>query len=113
MLCHLKFGPFGIRVFCRNFPWLDEKVWHEGIEVHGRAESVGNEARRGRNARREPLTKSRAGGVLIDLATEKNLVGLELTGKTIWMVRSTLKFGGNLICRASITSVLSSITRQA
>lgn len=25
LLCHLKLGPFGIRVFCRSFPWLDEE----------------------------------------------------------------------------------------
>ncbi|WP_284361856.1 hypothetical protein, partial [Candidatus Phycosocius spiralis] len=40
VLCHLRLGPFGIRVLCRNFPWLDEEVWHESIEVHGRPESV-------------------------------------------------------------------------
>jgi len=59
MLCHLKFGPFGIGVFCRNFPWLDEEVWHESIEVHGRPESVRREARRGRNARRGDLSQGR------------------------------------------------------
>lgn len=34
MLCHLKFGPIGIRVFCRIFPWLDEEFRHESILVH-------------------------------------------------------------------------------
>jgi putative transposase len=37
LLCHLKTGPFLVRVFCRRFPWLGKEVWHEGIEVHGRA----------------------------------------------------------------------------
>jgi hypothetical protein len=26
LLYHLKLGPFGIRVFCRYIPWLDEEV---------------------------------------------------------------------------------------
>jgi hypothetical protein len=46
MLCDLKFGPFGIGVFCRNYPWLDEEVWHESFEVHGHSEGVRCEAGR-------------------------------------------------------------------
>ncbi|GBF58986.1 hypothetical protein PbB2_02677 [Candidatus Phycosocius bacilliformis] len=59
VLCHLKFGPFGVGVFCRSFPWLDEEVWHESIEVHVRAESVRREARRRRNASRVDLSQGR------------------------------------------------------
>ena len=38
-LCH---GPFASRAFRRRFPWLDEELWHEGIEGYGRAEGVRN-----------------------------------------------------------------------
>ena len=34
LLCHLNFGPFRVRVFRRRYPWLDEELRHEGIEVH-------------------------------------------------------------------------------
>lgn len=59
LLCHLKFGPFGVGVFCRSYPWLDEDVWHESIEVHGRPESFRREAGRGRNASRGDLSQGR------------------------------------------------------
>lgn len=39
VLFHRKLGSFGIRVLCRSYLWLDEEVWHDSIEVHGRRES--------------------------------------------------------------------------
>src|SRR5690606_36628189 len=59
LLCHLKTGPVGSRVFCRMFPWLGEESWHEGIEVHGRAEGVRGQAGRGRYARGGDLPQGR------------------------------------------------------
>ncbi len=40
VLCHLNFGSFAVRVYGLMHPWLDEELWHEGIEVRGRPEGV-------------------------------------------------------------------------
>ncbi len=58
LLVHRRFGPFGIRVFCRSYLWLNEEVWHESVEVHRRPESVCCEARRRRNAGGRDLRKA-------------------------------------------------------
>lgn len=50
LLCHLNFGSFAVRVYGLMHPWLDEELWHEGIEVHGRPEGVCYQARGGRYA---------------------------------------------------------------
>ncbi|WP_239806624.1 arylsulfatase [Croceicoccus hydrothermalis] len=44
LLCHLKTGPFLVRVFRRRHPWLDKEFWHESFEVHGRTEGVRHQA---------------------------------------------------------------------
>jgi putative transposase len=46
LICSLKSGPFGIRVFRYLFPWLGGAEDDESLEVLGRAEGVRFEARR-------------------------------------------------------------------
>jgi hypothetical protein len=33
VLCHLKFGPFSVRVFCREFRWLGEELRSYAIKA--------------------------------------------------------------------------------